>query len=211
MIHAENHAVYARSTRLDILPLFDRPYAHILDIGCASGTTGALLKKQALCSRVTGIEPFADHIPLALAQLDRVYHATVEQALAELLPEQFDCILCLDVLEHLVDPWSVWQKLPDLLKPSGIIICSIPNIQHYSVSLPLVLCGKWRYSPAGLLDCSHLRFFTKEGVQELLNMSALSHEIFKANMGQTARILNRLSFGLLSGILSYQYLTRSRK
>lgn len=208
---ADNHAVYAQSIRVDVLPLFDRSYPHVLDIGCANGATGALLKKQGLCSHVTGIEPFAPHIPFAQAQLDQVYHANIEDVLPKLPAQTFDCILCLDVLEHLVDPWTVWQRLPALLKPDGIVICSIPNVQHYSVSLPLVLFGHWRYTTAGLLDSSHLRFFTKEGIQTLLRSSSLKEEIIQAKMGRAARVLNRLSLGLWSGLLSYQYLTRSRK
>ena len=208
---SDNHAVYAQSIRIDVLPLFDRSYSHVLDIGCANGATGALLKQQGLCSHVTGIEPFAAHIPFAKTQLDQVYHASVEEALPNLPIQSFDCILCLDVLEHLVDPWTVWQRLPALLKPGGIVICSIPNVQHYSVSLPLVFFGHWRYTTAGLLDATHLRFFTKEGVRALVSSNQLQVEVLEAKMGPAARVLNRLSLGLCSGLLSYQYLTRSRK
>jgi SAM-dependent methyltransferase len=84
---------------------------------------------------------------------------------------QFDLIIALDVLEHLADPWSVLKRLRELLAPDGVLIVSIPNVAHYRVSWRLFFLGEWEYRDEGLLDRTHLRFFTRKTAVELLTSS----------------------------------------
>ena len=87
----------------------------------------------------------------AAARLDRVWNAPVEAALAEIPEESFDCIIAADVLEHLVDPWTVLAQLRARLVPGGVLVASIPNVGHWEVVRDL-LEGRWQYTSDGLLD-----------------------------------------------------------
>jgi 2-polyprenyl-3-methyl-5-hydroxy-6-metoxy-1,4-benzoquinol methylase len=206
-----DHAVYSASMRKDILPLFDRAYERILDIGCSTGNTGVMLKEQQLCQWVTGVELFEQTAQIARDRLDQVIVGCVEQAIGQLPDESFDGILCLDVLEHLVDPWSVVKQLSAKLKPGGIFITSIPNIRHISIVVKLCLLGRWTYTDSGILDRTHLRFFTKRSCMELLDIPQLELEKMSRLVSPCLRAAQLLSFGLLNGFVTSQYLTRSRK
>src|SRR5262249_41242587 len=91
---------------------------------------------------------------------------------AELPSARFDLILALDVLEHLINPWSAMRRIHGLLKPDGALVVRIPNVSHCSVSLAL-LRGRWDYAESGLMDRTHLRFFTEAGAKALVTSSGL--------------------------------------
>ncbi|APB98150.1 class I SAM-dependent methyltransferase [Polynucleobacter asymbioticus] len=206
-----DHAVYGASVRTDIVPLFDRSYARVLDIGCSTGNTGALLKERSLCDWVTGVELFEETANIARTRLDHVITGSIESALDQIESQSFDCILCLDVLEHLVDPWTVVSALREKLKEGGILICSIPNIRHFSIVFKLLFCGRWNYTDSGILDRTHLRFFTKSSCEDLLNIAGMKLEHIGGEIAPTSKPLSNASLGLLNDLLIGQYLTRSRK
>ena len=83
-----------------------------------------------------------------------------------------DCLVFGDVLEHLVDPWAALTRLSRLVREGGQVLACIPNVQHYSVIVNL-LRGKWDYQDEGLLDRTHLRFFTLSGIQDLFAKAGL--------------------------------------
>ncbi len=82
--------------------------------------------------------------------------------------ELFDCVVFNDVLEHTADPWAVLRKTRALLTPDAAIVVSIPNVRHVSVLVPLIAGGRWDYEDWGILDRTHLRFFTRATAVELL-------------------------------------------
>jgi len=135
----------------------------------------------------------------------------VQEVLGHIADQSFDCILCLDVLEHLADPWRVLQQLSQKLKPQGVIITSIPNIRHVSILVKLFLLGRWTYTDSGILDRTHLRFFTKQSVLALLDLPQLRLEKVSSLVSRRLRWIHWLSAGILDGFLTSQYLTRSRK
>jgi 2-polyprenyl-3-methyl-5-hydroxy-6-metoxy-1,4-benzoquinol methylase len=203
--------VYAQSIRHDILALFDKPYARVLDVGCNTGVTGEMLLKRGLCSHVTGIELLAEPARQASLKLNRLIHAPVEAALDTIADERFDCILALDVLEHLVDPWIVARRLSKLLAPQGVLVTSIPNIRHWRILRDLIFKGQWKYVESGILDRTHLRFFTKSSILEMLESTGLEVEVNveRPTFGRS-RFISRMTFGLFDGFLMGQYLTRCR-
>lgn len=205
------HDAYAGSLRTDILPLIDRPYAHVLDVGCSAGNTGALLKERGLCERVTGVEPFAATAALARDKLDHVIEKPVETALDDLPDLSVDCILCLDVLEHLVDPWATVERLSTKLRPGGAFITSVPNVRHVEVLFNLVVRGRFHYTDSGILDRTHLRFFTRESALGLMQTPRLTLEQSSGLLGPMSQRLNAVSLGLFNDLLVGQYLMRSRK
>jgi len=138
----------------------------VLDVGCASGRMGGEIKFK-LKAEVWGIEPVAEVARRAGKILDRVIVAPVEQAIPELPDGYFDCIIFADVLEHLQNPDQVLLDIKSKLKSTGEIIASMPNVRHWSVVKDL-LEGRWEYVDAGILDRTHLRFFTRKSAQDLL-------------------------------------------
>jgi O-antigen biosynthesis protein len=140
----------------------------VLEFGCATGYMSKILTEQFGCT-VTGIESN----PAAAAQAQLCCHRVIcgdAESLdyaTELSGVQFDVALFGDVLEHLKDPWTVLRKSKDFLAPEGYVVVSIPNVAHASVALEL-LAGRFTYEAEGLLDETHLRFFTRRSIQELL-------------------------------------------
>jgi 2-polyprenyl-3-methyl-5-hydroxy-6-metoxy-1,4-benzoquinol methylase len=143
------------------------PGKRTLDVGCASGYTARGLVDQG-CT-VVGIESDEQAAAEAAAVLERVVVADLEQVdlVAEFGAGVFDAIVYGDVLEHLADPVSALRQSRELLAPGGILVASIPNVAHGDVRLAL-LDGRWDYTEVGLLDRTHVHFYTLKGVLELM-------------------------------------------
>ncbi|MCP4750186.1 MAG: class I SAM-dependent methyltransferase [Proteobacteria bacterium] len=156
---------YYIDKREDILPLILDGVQSVLDVGCTRGGFGAALKESRPC-RVVGVEINPDEGKKALVRLDRV---VIGDALDVDLGERFDCVTCLDVLEHFRNPERLLERIRDdfLCRDGGWLILSIPNVGHWSVVEDL-LAGRWDYHPCGLLCNTHLRFFTLETIRGLL-------------------------------------------
>jgi len=196
----------ARHEVLDLMPKFSK---RVLEVGCGAGQTLGMLKERRLCAETVGIELFDAAATEARDRVDTVYCLDVEE---DQLPDnlgKFDLILLLDVLEHLVDPWAVLKKLKEgHLADNGKIIVSLPNAQHFSLVLPL-LCGKFSYGERGILDKTHLRFFTKSSAADLLKSASLNIEEIKAtslDVGLNSGKLNLATFGLFSNFIASQYI-----
>ncbi len=138
----------------------------VLEVGCASGKFGSALKAQRNCE-VWGIEMFPPAAEVAAQCLDKVLVLNVETGELPLPASYFDCVIYNDVLEHLREPWRHLCSIQAHLKPGGYVIASIPNIRHYKVVKDLFLKGEWRYQNDGILDRTHLRFFTKQSIREM--------------------------------------------
>lgn len=139
----------------------------ILEVGCAEGNLGAALKEQVPGRTVYGIEIVPEVAKRAAEKLDRVFTTNVEDEELPLEEGWFDCILYGDVLEHLRDPEAVLRKHRKLLAKGGIVLCSIPNIQHHSIVTAL-LRSDFQYTDEGLLDSTHIRFFTYSTFSKIL-------------------------------------------
>jgi len=153
------------------------PGSRVLDLGCAVGVLGNYLIKAKNCV-VDGVESVQAAAAIARQTYNKVIEADLEIAdLRDFFPVgAYDVIVCADVLEHLVDPGRILDQLPDLLAESGQLIVSIPNIGHLGIFLEL-LAGDFHYGPEGLLDATHLRFFTGRSFLRLLTEHDLTGEI----------------------------------
>ncbi len=140
----------------------------VLDLGCASGDLARALAERGCRVRGVEIDPAAaeearpDLVQLVVGDLTEI------DLEAEFGRESVDVIVLGDVLEHLADPVDVVRRALPVLRPDGEVIISVPNVAHGSLRLAL-LQGRWRYTPTGLLDSTHLRFFTRESFQRLLS------------------------------------------
>jgi len=140
----------------------------ILDVGCAAGAMGAAML-AAGAAEVAGIEVHPPAAGLARSRLSAVYGYDLDELPELPYPDgYFDVITAADVLEHVRDPAALLRHLRRWLSAAGRLVCSIPNVRHQSVLLPLLVHGRWDYAEAGILDRTHLRFFTVESMRRLL-------------------------------------------
>jgi 2-polyprenyl-3-methyl-5-hydroxy-6-metoxy-1,4-benzoquinol methylase len=126
--------------------------------------------RRAGATHLTGIEVVPDQAELARAHYDDVIAAGVEQALDQ-IAGPFDTILCLDVLEHLVDPEQVLRRLNQVAAPDGRLQVSLPNARHVSLMKDLVFRGTFGYADWGHRDATHLRWFTRRDIVEAMERS----------------------------------------
>ncbi|HKP95135.1 MAG TPA: glycosyltransferase [Fibrobacteria bacterium] len=140
----------------------------VLEVGCASGRLGDAIKKRNGGVHYVGVEVIAQAAEIAKARLDEVYVADVEAFDWTLLSgKEFDCIVFGDVLEHLLDPEKTLRNAARFLAEGGSVVCCLPNVGHWSIISGLIE-GKWEYADSGLLDRTHLRFFTISTFRRLL-------------------------------------------
>jgi len=139
-----------------------------LDIGCWSGFAGRSLQERGIT--VDGVEPDPEMAALAARSYRDVWVTSIEKALPKLISQHggaYVTILFLDVLEHLAKPELVLESAHELVAPDGRALVSLPNIAHWRMRAHL-LRGRWRYQRSGLLDETHLRFFTFHSGRALL-------------------------------------------
>ena len=136
------------------------PSSTVLDIGCYTGGLAASLMRQG--HRVVGLEQDPEAARIAQSIGVEVLTGSVEDPalLTELQDVRPDVVLLLDVLEHLCDPAHVLRGLHSIVRPGGHLLVTGPNVAYWSLRKSLLL-GKWDYGDAGLMDRTHLRFFTK--------------------------------------------------
>lgn len=159
---------YGNAARLDIQGLVPNDARAVLDVGCGTGVFGRDLLAARPNLEMWGIDPEPAVASLAEQNLSRFvcgfFPADLTQASER---PRFDCVTFNDSLEHFVDPWDVLTRTRDVLSPTGVVIASIPNIRNYAVLRRLVLNGEWEYRDTGILDRTHLRFFTRSSAQAL--------------------------------------------
>jgi len=166
---------YYSHVRKDLFPMIPESAKCILEIGCGEGATGAELKKRQNAF-VAGIELNPSSARKAAQALDEVMEGNIETMDLPYSEESFDCIIFADILEHLIDPLSLLKKVRPLLKPGGTVVASIPNVQFYAVVGQLAE-GNWTYQKEGIMDETHLRFFTFKEIEKMFDSAGfdISH------------------------------------
>lgn len=144
---------------------------YVLDVGCGQGHLSRILANRGY--QVIGLDKDRASLRHAAHWCCEVIEADIENWIDIRLWQRFDYILLADVVEHLSDPLSVVRRLLALLNNKGIVVISVPNISHIYMRL-MLLCGKWNYTERGILDCTHLRFFTRASLLRLLDDAGIS-------------------------------------
>lgn len=196
---------YFSHVRSEIGPLLPYHANRVLDVGCGVGATLAWLRGKWPAATMVGIDRDAAAIEQVKSVADVTVQHDLEQPLSQLEP--FDLILALDILEHLKDPLTALRGLIELLTVGGVIIVSVPNVAHHSVIRGL-LRRRFDYTDAGILDRTHLRFFTERSALALLHDAGLT--VTQGLMTGFSRrkpfIANRMTGGLLRHYLTEQYI-----
>jgi 2-polyprenyl-3-methyl-5-hydroxy-6-metoxy-1,4-benzoquinol methylase len=190
----------------------------VLDIGCGEGFLAAKLAGKG--NRIVGVDLLDK--PRCAEALTRYVRADLDQGLEQALPalatQKFDLILLQDILEHLREPERMLEDCVGLLKPNGRVVISLPNVANITVRLAL-LCGRFKYTTRGILDKTHLRFYTRRSARHLLEKAG--YEILERRMtvmpvdlalglSPRSRLMRLVTAtlavmtGLLPGLLGYQ-------
>jgi 2-polyprenyl-3-methyl-5-hydroxy-6-metoxy-1,4-benzoquinol methylase len=185
------------------------PSAKVLELGCASGRLGEGLKRGGLASVVHGIELDGSAAAAARGRLDRVWNADLSVFDWSELESDYDVVVAADVLEHLSDPWRVLRILSAHLTPGGRVVASIPNVRYWKVVADLLVRGEFRYIDAGVLDRTHLRFFTRSSIRSMFVDTGYAVEHLEANPIERPPI--RKAFMAMAGDLAtVQFLAVAR-
>ncbi len=156
---------------LDRIPLNARV---VLDVGCSTGSLGSAYRRFNPRARLLGIDSDPEAAAIAAHRLDEVAALDVEDnPLPFDLPNGLDCVIYGDVIEHLRDPWKVLRAHAEALTDDGTILVCVPNVEHWSF-LAHLLRGDWAYEPSGLLDETHLRWFSLESMRKTLLSAGLT-------------------------------------
>lgn len=172
----EEFQAYHNHPRPELVQSFFRAPRVVLEVGCGGGATGRLIKEQWPESVVVGMDIDAESLRIAQIVLDSVIRAEkdpcdtdlTEQSNGLVGPGTVDTLILADVLEHLENPWKVLRWLRGFLRADAQIIVSLPNVRNLGV-LAGLRAGQWRYAVSGILDVTHLRFFTRESAISLLS------------------------------------------
>jgi glycosyltransferase involved in cell wall biosynthesis/2-polyprenyl-3-methyl-5-hydroxy-6-metoxy-1,4-benzoquinol methylase len=167
-----------KNTSQTLLVLLTGRNKRVLEVGPATGYVTRALKSRGCHVTAVEIDPAAAEIAAKAA--DRMIVGDIETLnFAEALgDEKFDAVIFGDVLEHLLDPQAVLERTRDILAPGGYVVASVPNIAHASVRLAL-LRGDFSYTEVGLLDRTHLRFYTRDTLAELFRGAGYSIRVWR--------------------------------
>lgn len=193
--------------RADVVAELPLPIGNALDVGCGAGGVGRSLR-AAGATAVHGVEPFEDAALQARQYLDSVLVGSIEDALAGgALPGPFDTICCYDVLEHLVDPQAVLVALRGVAARGARLHISIPNARHFSLLFDLVVRGTFGYRDWGHRDSTHLRWYTRRDLIELVESAGWNVAWTRAPefIGRYDRLLDRATFGTTREFNSLQW------
>jgi len=188
----------------------------ILDVGCGTAALAAAYRKRNPRVRLLGIDKDPDLAAIASERLDELATVDVEQdPLPFDVSEGIDCIVYGDILEHLQDPWSVLMRQSEALTPDGVILMCVPNLDHWSFADRL-LRGVWNYEETGLLDKTHLRWFTLRTMLDGLKQRGfvlcdVSPRIFGFDIEPAAAFTRKITPALTAlGIQADEYQRRAQ-
>jgi len=203
---------YYQRVRTDLLKLAPEISGSVLDVGCGEGATLRHLLSHGV-RRAVGVEYVDDAVEKARGAGLEVFKVDLNRGQLPFGEKEFDCILFGDVLEHLIDPWQVLRDAVRCLKDDGTALLSIPNVKHYRVLRDLIFLDSWEYTEEGILDSTHLRFFTLRETRKLIAASGLAIAKLEYNI-DCPGYLSMLNFLLgrrLSSFITVQYLIAARK
>ncbi len=208
---------YFRNQRHEMLDFIPAEATVFLEVGCGEGAFADHLKKTRAQVgspvEVWGVEMDPVAAAKAAAVLDRVLQGDVAKVCSDLPAGHFDCLVLNDVIEHVVDPVSLIGSLRPLLKPGGFLVASLPNVRYFFNVVDLAVHGRWDYTDEGILDRTHLRFFTRSSMIRLMDECGFTVETM-AGINPTGslkfRLVNLLTFRRWSDMQYLQFACLAR-
>jgi 2-polyprenyl-3-methyl-5-hydroxy-6-metoxy-1,4-benzoquinol methylase len=158
-----------------------------------------------------GVEIFQPAADEAGKYYDKVYVADIE-TLQLPYRKYFDYVVCGDILEHLRDPMVTLERIHEWLKDGGNLLVTVPNIRYWRILRDLVFLGKWEYVDAGILDNTHMRFFTRRSILNILQRSSFSIIHYEMMIvGVKHKLANKTTLGLLKEVFAPQIMIVAKK
>lgn len=199
---------YYTESRPEIASLVPKGIKTILDIGTGQGYFLKLIKEQ-IGSETWGIELVTEMAEIAMKHSDKIITGKVEDVLSSIPDGYFDCITFNDVLEHTLEPGEILKMIKPKLSEKGIIMASIPNFRYLFNLYNLIFKGDWEYTDAGILDSTHLRFFTQKSMKQMFEKAGyqLTNQIGINGIGSWKfKLFNLLTFGFFSDSKYLQFI-----
>lgn len=219
MNYKDKSKSYFSNIRHDLLTLLSESDKNlkVMEIGAAYGETLYYIKSKGIASEVVGVDIFEDKKNKEnYKNIDRFIFGNIENIDFPEYYNYFDLILLPDVLEHLIEPKNVLSKAHKYLKDDGFIIVSMPNIRHYSALNKIFIKGDFSYEESGIFDTTHLRFYCRKNIKELLESSGFKTIIEQGSIknyrgNSITKIINKITFGIFEEFFSNQYFFKSKK
>jgi 2-polyprenyl-3-methyl-5-hydroxy-6-metoxy-1,4-benzoquinol methylase len=195
---------YGGSINNGLLEIMGRLNGAVLDVGCGVGLWAPELRRQG-ATQLTGIDSSLLAAALARDRYDHIVAAPIESLeLDDLGGKPFEHVVAADVLEHLVDPWAALRLFHDWTRVGAQLAVSVPNLRYYKVSLALVMGGRFEYEPSGVMDWTHLRWFTKRSLSHSLAHSGWRPIRWGWALGGKRELVSHISGGCLDGLCASQ-------
>jgi 2-polyprenyl-3-methyl-5-hydroxy-6-metoxy-1,4-benzoquinol methylase len=199
-----------RNEMLDFIPDNVR---FVLEVGCGSGEFANSIKNTRPHSIIWGLEPEPQAALAASMKMDKVICGTFESAEQELRGQVFDCIIFNDVLEHMVYPQRVLHDCRRYLTKGGVVVASLPNILYFYEITKILWEEDWEYREYGILDNTHLRFFTRKSIIRMFEEAGYYVERvggINPSAGWKFKFANLLMFGRLNDWRYVQFAVNAR-
>jgi len=168
-LYNEKNDNYYSLPRQDILSLINDKHKKILEIGCAFGELGKSINRHFPEVIIDGIELNPDSRDFLLDNYNNVTIGNIEDLDISKIDNGYDLIIFADVLEHLYDPWRILNLLREKLSENGNVIVSVPNLRSSGILFNLIIRGRFKYAESGLMDRTHIRWFTRHEINKALD------------------------------------------
>lgn len=202
---AEKPPGYFRNTRAETVAELPAPVGRVLDVGCGAGSAGPSFR-AAGATGLVGIELDPAEAAVASESYDEVICADAFAAVeAAGWQDRFETIACYDVLEHLANPLPLVEALHAAAAPGGHLHVSVPNARHFTLLRDLVVRGTFGYTQFGHRDLTHLRWFTRRDVEELLAEGGWTVVSATPSLPGRLAAADRLTFGAAREFLAFQW------
>ena len=180
------NSVYYAATRVEMCDFLPTTYSRVLEVGCGRGGFRSNLNDAA---EVWGVEPFGKAAECAKARMDHVLVGKFEDVRDHLPNAAFDLVICNDVIEHMEDDIAFLKSVRQKMQTGGYIMGSVPNMRYLPVLKALVFNKEWEYQDEGVLDRTHLRFYTVKSFPpllaragfEIVRFAGINKQFYRAN------------------------------
>lgn len=207
----------------DLLRFIPESSQHLIEIGCSSGALAREFKKINPNCNYLGVDIDEKYTEMASRYCDETSVMDIEESNEDFYfrHKNRDCWIFGDTLEHFRDPWKVLRRIRNVIPLHGCVVACIPNVQHWSIQVKISI-GDFRYQDSGLLDRTHLRWFTRQTIIELFSATGFkvtggmprvfadpASEKFLPIIGNLAQIAGFNSDTAISDALPLQYVVRA--
>ena len=184
--------------REDLIEHIKGSNLNVLDVGCATGTNGSYLLDKQIATCVVGVEFDEFMSKKASEKYDKVFTGDLNSNLfvQSIISQdtKFDYIIFGDILEHLISPLDVLKSFKGLLKDTGSVIISVPNIAHIELFIQVFIKGTWPKNKRGIFDKTHLRWFTKKDIKQLVVDADLKVDLYVPKLRSRDAVGSKFGF-----------------